>query len=105
MAGVWVHFWIVFHYCLPIFFVTGPFTSHPGPRVHCGQEPPFHQEVQLRRGRLSGRLLLGMDGDHGPNIYKDTNPPCRLYWCLIEFDIQSVMLVGIFDTSCELAPL
>ncbi len=37
-------------------------------------------------------------GNHRPNNYKDTNPKCRLYWCLIEFTdwryIQSVMLVN-----------
>ncbi len=33
-------------------------------------------------------------------------PKCRLYWCLIESEIgDTVSHVGIFDKSCELAPL
>jgi hypothetical protein len=32
------------------------------------------------------------------------NLTCRLYWSLLEF-IDTVSHVGIFDPSCELAPL
>ena len=33
------------------------------------------------------------------------NPKCRLYWCAIEFIDWRYSHVGIFDPSCELAPL
>ncbi len=37
---------------------------------------------------------------------KASNPKCLLYWCFTEFiDWRYSMYVGIFNPSCELAPL
>ena len=45
---------IVILFCPP-----GSFSSNPWSRLHCGQESPLHQKIQLRRWRLSRGLLLG----------------------------------------------
>jgi hypothetical protein len=41
----------------------------------------------------------------GQILIQTLNPKCRLYWFLIEFIDWRYSHVGIFDPSCELAPL
>ncbi len=49
------------------------------------ETPTYNGLVQLIGERCSCRFTSMESLSHGPNIYKTSNPLCRLYWCLINF--------------------
>ncbi len=80
-------------------------TPNPKCRLYLVSNRVYKLEIQSRVKIPTPSLQIDTDGVKGMDqiTLKTANPKCRLYWCLIEFIDCSH--VGIFDPSCELAPL
>jgi hypothetical protein len=89
---------------LPIFRKTSIFYTY---EETCQQE---HENCALSRdtrvlfGANVASTVLRWVQTMDEETIKKQNPKCRLHWCLIKFG-DTVSHVGIFDHSCELAPI